>query len=148
MSVIELEMGPAREPLKCNCCGTVIESTHGFIYRDDEPFAVYQASWCEGHFEDQVNARIEIGGDWGNPATRPNHAFFGVLIFRTPEETGFSMLQPEESQWCEPEIAAEFLSRSAALAHPLKSEIFHIAEHIARDDHRIKTFLKEHSIDA
>lgn len=146
MSVIEIEMGPARESHECDCCGTVIESTHGSIYRDNDAYAVYEASWCEGHAEAQVNARIEIGGDWGDETSRPNHAFFGVLIFRTSTHNGFSMLEPEESQWISPDSEKDFLTREAALAHPLKSEIFHIAEHVAKEDGRIKAFLDAHPI--
>ncbi len=148
MSTISLEMGEARKPCVCECCGIPIETTHGFIYRNDDAFAVYQAAWCEGHPENQVNSRIEVGGDWGNAADRPKHAFFGVLIFQKLEETAFSFLEPEESQWFSPETANAFLSRAAALAHPLKDEIFHIAEHMARDDARIRAFLDGNPIDA
>jgi hypothetical protein len=148
MSTIEIEMGEPRHPRKCECCGATIESTHGFIYRDDWAFAVYQAAWCEGHPQDQVNARIEIGGDWGDSANRPKHEYFALRIFRAPRETGFSFLEPKESMWMNNEKASEFLTRGAALAHPLKSEILHIAEHVANDDTRIKAFLDRHEIDA
>lgn len=148
MSTIKIEIGNPRTPRKCECCGATIQSSHGFVYRDDWAFAVYQAAWCDGHPQDQVNARIEVGGDWGNPDNRPNHEYFGIRIFRTPRETAFGFIGPEESMWVSDEEAPRFLSREAALAHPLKSEIFHIAEHLASDDTRIKDFLDRNEIDA
>ena len=148
MGIISLEIGEARQPTVCECCGAAIESTHGFIYRDDDAFAVYQAAWCIGHPENQVNARIEIGGDWGDRDSRPEHTFFGLLIFQTPDETKFSMIEADESMWPPNGDEGQLLSRDAALSHPLKPEIFHIAEHIASEDVLIKTFLDEHQIDA
>ena len=147
MSTITLKMGKARKPLACECCGAPVQTTHGFVYRDSEAFAVYQAAWSEGHPENQVNARIEIGGEWGDPHARPEHVFFGLLIYRKPEELGFSMLEPDESMWLTEETEGRFLSRAAALSHPLRSDIFHIAEHVAVQDKRIKKFLENNEID-
>lgn len=97
--MLEIERGPARSPRQCPCCGGAVASTHGQIHRDGQPFALYQAAWSEAHPEDQVNARIEIGGDWGDASSRPAHVYFGLLIFRRPGRNGFSMLEPAESMW-------------------------------------------------
>lgn len=140
LSRITIELGDGQTAATCECCGRRAPSVVGFAYRDDDAYAVYYAGWTEGHESRGVMAIIGIG-DWSDDGTPEARRSFGLRMWEDDEGIKFTVLDPAESRYGENKFLGSMLSRAAALADPEVSEIFHIAEHIAQDDDRVRNAL-------
>jgi hypothetical protein len=139
---ITIEPGEAKEPTYCECCGNKTLTVHGFVYNNNDAYAVYFASWTIGHLERGVTMAIGLG-QWGEGAT-PNQRRSVSLECRTTEEQiQFAVIDPGQSPLGRTEFLGRMLPRDAALKDAEIKEFFHIAEHVVHDDPRISSFINE-----
>ena len=140
MSRIRIELGDGETAGICECCGRRSPSVVGFAYRDNDAYAVYYAGWTEGHESRGVAAIIGIG-DWDESAAPADRRSFGLRMWDDDEGTKFTVQDPSDSPYGTNTYLGQMLTRSAALTDPELSNIFHVAEHIALDDPRVRATL-------
>ncbi len=158
MPTYTLEQGESSEG-KCDCCGKTTKTIWGFISRKDSCCAVYYVSWTEGHRERGATFLISMG-DWQSEASEDRQSF-ALRLKMMPTGAAFMVVDATKTQWGRSELtelaaqenaaqdnAAEndllgvMLDRETALASPLKSDVFAIADLILDKDRRFKPFLK------
>ena len=142
MSTITIELGEQKEPTYCECCGNKNETVHGFVYNNNDAYAVYFASWTVSHLERGVTMAIGIG-EWGEEAIPTQRFSVGIECRTTKDQIQFAIIDPEQSPWGRTEFLGRMLSREAALNHSSIKDIFNIAEHVVHDDTRISSFINE-----
>ena len=140
MSHITLELGDGETAATCECCGRRAPSVVGFVYRDGDAYAVYYAGWTEGHEANGVQLIVGVG-EWGDESTPADRRSFGLRCWVAGDELRFEVQEPGASRYGENDFLGAMLSRSAALADPEIAEVFHVAEHIAEDDPRVRAAL-------
>ena len=143
---LQLEAGEADRPTRCDCCGRVSRTVHGFIYKDGDAYAVYYAGWSEGHPDRGVTMAIAVG-EWTDDSTTSDRVSVGIESRSTASEIQFSVLEPEQSPWGHTELLGAMLARPKALAHPVLPEIFEVAEYVVAHDERVASFLDRLSTD-
>jgi hypothetical protein len=141
MPKITIELGEERELSHCECCGNVTRSVHGFLYKDNDAYAVYFASWTDNHKERVVTIAIGLG-EWGDNATEEDRFSVGLNAWSVAEQKNFAVIEPSDSPWGATKFIGRMMSRDSVLASPEKEEFFHVAEHIVNDDPRIKLVLE------
>lgn len=141
-SVLTLELGPEDPPTKCVCCGKTSRIVHGFVYRNGDAYSVYYAGWSEGHPDRGVTMAIAIG-EWAEGSSASERVSMGLEARATETQIQFTVLNPEQSPWHKMDLLGEMLSREQALKHPALKEIFEVAEHVVRDDARVKTVFEQ-----
>lgn len=138
---LQLEAGESDRPTRCECCGRVSRTVHGFVYKDGDAYAIYYAGWSEGHPERGVTMAVAVG-EWDDDSDNSDRVSVGLEARATESEIQFAVLEPEQSPWAQTDLLGAMCSRSAALAHPVLKEIFEIAEHVVSHDERIADFLE------
>jgi hypothetical protein len=58
-----------------------------------------------------------------------------------PSTVDFMIINPTESPWGDTPLLGKMLGREQALAHSALKEVLHVAEHIVREDPRVRHFL-------
>src|SRR4030042_2199548 len=122
--MITLELGAAKEPVVCPCCGTLCEVFYGFVYKDGDAYAVYHAMFSKDHPEKVVTMAVEFG-NWDENATRNNRYAIGMDARVTEKEIQFAFLEPGQSPWGGSSTMGRMLSRKEALVHSNREEFFH-----------------------
>ena len=140
MTKITIEPGEAKEPTYCECCGNKTETVHGFVYNNNDAFAVYFASWTIGHSSKAVTIAIGLG-DWGEGATPKQRHSIGLECRTTEDQIQFAVIDPEQSPWGRTEFIGRMLPRQEALKDSAIKKFFHIAEHVIHDDPRISSYI-------
>lgn len=137
---LRLELGESGDSKPCTCCGAASRTVHGFVYRDDDAYAVYYGGWSEGHPGRGVTLAIAVG-EWSEGSGPRDRVSIGVLAKPTPSSVDFTVLDSSESPWAETPLLGKMLDRDRARAHPALKEVLHVAEHVVRDDSRVRGFL-------
>ncbi len=140
MSMLKLELGESGEAAPCECCDARSRTAHGFVYRDDDAYAVYYAGWSDGHPGRGVTLAIAVG-EWTEGSSPSDRVSIGILAMPTPSSVDFKVMSPADSPWGDTPLLGKMLGREHALAHPALKEAMHVAEHIVRDDARVRRFL-------
>jgi hypothetical protein len=140
MSEISIEIGENKKASLCHCCGQAGCSGHGFIYKDASAYGVYYAAWAPQHLDRGVTLAICVG-DWDDDAPADARTCAGLEAYEGEGEVLFRSIGPEASPWPSSELLGPMLSRSAALAHPLKSEFLVLAEEVVRAHVAVAEFL-------
>ena len=144
MSTLQLEVGEFGDAAPCACCNARSRTAHGFVYRDGDAYAVYYAGWSDGHPGRGVSLAIAVG-EWTEGTSPADRVSIGMIARPTPSSVNFTVLSPAESPWGDTPLLGKMIEREQALAHPALKGVMHVAEHIVRDDARVRSFL--HSID-
>lgn len=139
MGRITIELGDGSTSGTCACCGAQAPSVVGFVHEDGDARAVYYAGWVEGH-DGPVSLIIGIG-DWDEAATAHDRRSFGLRCWADDDEIRFEVQEPAASRYGEVAYLGPMLPRGAALADPEIADVFHVAEHIVRDDPRVRAAL-------
>ena len=154
MPKFTLEQGESDEGL-CECCGKTTKTIWGFIHRNNKCRAVYYVSWTMEHREQGATFLVCMG-DWEaeEPADRQS---FALRLKMMPSGAAFMVVDAVKTQWAkkdaeqnetaegetpQKDILGVMLDRETALASPLKTDVFAIADLILDQDKRIKPFLK------
>jgi hypothetical protein len=130
--MIEIEF---EEPMvkKCDCCGQEIVTLTRFVYNDGEAFTVYYANFTRGH-EDKVVTGIIGIGEWGDNAEPIDRLAFPFRIWTNETNYQVGLIDAKESLWSDVTFLGQILNRDEALNHEWVSDVFHITDHIVKDD--------------
>ena len=145
MTTLRLETADENNATQCACCGARSRSVHGFVYRDDDAYAVYYAGWSDGHPGRGVSIAIAVG-EWSEGSSSADRTSVGIRAKPTRNSVEFTVLSPNESPWGDTPLFGKMMERERALAHPKLKEVLHVVEHVVRGDARVRDFLD--SIDA
>lgn len=121
----------------CECCQNRNTVLTRFIYKNDDAYGIYYASFSEGHAEKRVDAIISLG-DWGGDYPKaPNRVSFPFQVWPTNDEFHISLINAEDSPWKHVDLLGTILGRQQALSHKWVKEIFYITDQILLEDKEI-----------
>jgi hypothetical protein len=122
---------------RCACCGKTTVRLTRFVYKDDDAFAVYYASFTPDHDERWVSGLIGLGV-WGDDEAGPEaRTAFPFQIFVKDDCFNVRMVDASESPWRDVTFLGRILDRNEALAHEWIEEVFHITDHMLEEDPEI-----------
>lgn len=125
---------------KCDCCGGVTTSLTRFVYEDGDAYAVYYARFGAGHEPRVVEAVVSLG-DWGEDAGPWDRVAFPFRLRATDAEYQVTVVDAAESPWEGVELLGRMLDRAEALQHERLEEVFHISDHMVREDIPLREYL-------
>jgi hypothetical protein len=140
MGDISIEPGGQAAPHVCPHCGNESHTVSGFVYCDGNAYAVYYAGWTLGHHE--VGMLIGIG-EWGEDARPDSRCSFGLIARSEKSNVVFMVVGPDNSPLGEMKFMGHLLPRDEALSHPEIQDVYHVAEHIVRDDSRLSAVFND-----
>ena len=138
MGEVSIELGGQAAPHLCPHCGNESHNVWGFVYSGGNAYAVYYAGWTLGHGD--VGMLIGLG-DWGEGAGPDSRYSFGLLARSQESNIVFMVVGPDASPLGEVKFIGHLLPRQEALSHPEIQDVYHVAEHIVRDDSRVAAAL-------
>lgn len=131
MANYDVEVGKNKNASTCHCCGKKSCVGHGFVYKNDDAYAVYYAGWSDAHLDKKVSIALAIG-EWGDDSTIDDRTCFGIEASEGKNEILFRVIEPDESPWSNTDLLGPMLTRYQGLSHPLLKEVFVIAESVLR----------------
>ncbi len=136
-----LELGQEKPPSTCECCGNLLRSVHGFIYKSMDAYAVYLACWTEGHTESGVSLAIGLG-EWNDDAGPEQRTSVGLECRASNNQYLFSILEPMDSPWSKTKFIGQMMTREQTLKSELKDDFLAVAEFITLNDARLSRGLE------
>ena len=129
---LTLEIGREPRTAVCADCGGMTISSAGFVYRNGDPYGIYQASTYPSH--PSLKAQLGIGvGSWaGEGAVADVSAF--IAVYDSGETIQFSFVDPSDSPWARGELYANQLTAETARTSPSRRDFLAIAELVVRQD--------------
>jgi hypothetical protein len=131
------------EPTKrvCECCGGMTTSLTRFVYEDGNARAVYYARFGDAHADRVVQGIVSLG-DWGEGSGPWDRLAFPLEIRNADRQFQVGLVDAAGSPWAGADLLGRILDRSEALAHDLVAEVFHITDHMVRDDQPLREYLE------
>jgi hypothetical protein len=125
---------------KCECCGGVSTSLTRFVYEDGNAYAIYYARFGLDHDPRVVEVVVSVG-EWGEDSGPWDRVAFSLRLRATEGEYQVTVVDAAESPWEGVELLGRILDRADALQHERLDEIFHITDHMVRDDVPLRDYL-------
>ncbi len=136
---LSIELGPAPQRDRCDCCGGPRSEIEGWVEADGDSYACYFGAYTTGH--GYLSLAVCFGGDDAGAEDR-----FAVLLRARArgDEFEFMVGGPDESPWeLDTESFGPLLGRDEALAHPRIREAYRVGEALVREDPRVNAWLAE-----
>jgi hypothetical protein len=124
----------------CECCGGVTISLTRFVYEDGDAYAVYYARFVMNHVPRVVEAVVSIG-EWGEDSGPWDRVAFPFRVRAAETEYQVTVVDAAQSPWVGVEVLGRMLDRAEALEHERLQDVFHISDHMVRDDHPLRDYL-------
>lgn len=124
----------------CDCCGGITTSLTRFVYDDGDAYAIYYARFGAGHEPRVVEAVVSIG-EWGEGSGPWDRLAFPLRVRAAETEYQVTIVDAAESPWAGVELLGRRLDRAEALEHERLKEVFHISDHMVRDDRPLRDYL-------
>jgi hypothetical protein len=137
--MIEIEFEPPSVST-CECCGKDTVRLTRFVTRNGDAYAVYYLQYTAGHDPDHMTGLIGLG-EWGESGTPADRLAFPFRLWATEDSYNVGLTDAVESPWSDSSFLGRLLDRNEALAHPWCKEVFHLTDHITRDDPEAAAFL-------
>jgi hypothetical protein len=125
---------------KCECCGGVTTSLTRFVYEDGDAYAIYYARFGVTHDPRVVEAVVSVG-EWGEGSGPWGRLAFPLRLRAAETEYQVTVVDADESPWQGVELLGRMLDRSEALGHERLKDVFHISDHMVRDDAALRDYL-------
>jgi hypothetical protein len=126
--------------MKCECCGGITKSLTRFVYEDGDAYAIYYARFGVAHEPRVVEAVVSLG-EWGEGSGPWDRLAFPFRLRATESEYQVTVVDPGESPWQGVTLLGRMLDRAEALQHEQLKEVFHISDHMVRDDQLLRDYL-------
>ena len=123
----------------CDCCGGATTSLTRFVTRDGDAFAVYFAKFSNNHPEGWVSVLVGLG-DWSEDTDSSQRTAFAFRIWTTDTNYQVGLVDADEDDW-QTEFLGRKLTRTEALDHPLRLEVFKLSDHIVECDQTVISYL-------
>jgi len=124
----------------CGCCGNTTVRLTRFVCENDSAFAVYYIRFTKEHDDKDILGLISLG-EWGTDEIPENRASFLFKLWLDNKKWNVSILDGEKSPW-NSEILGKILQRKEALHHPWIKDVFHITDHIVKEDQELIKYFK------
>jgi len=124
----------------CDHCGEANLSVHGFVYRDENAYALYFAQLYTAHPDKLVCLAIGVG-DWGEESSPRDRTSVSLFVRPTESEFQMTLTDREASPWRNSSLLGTMMNRADALTSPLKDVLFEIADRVVAEDPRIRSYL-------
>ena len=138
--MLSIEVDPPKQTV-CPCCGGTTTNLVGFVYRDGDAYAIYYAAFARNHPERALQALVGLG-DWSEGVGPERRVAFALRIWSASDQYNVEVLDAPNSMWKDTQLLGRLLTRTEALDHEWKDEVFHIADHMATDDREVRWFLE------
>lgn len=126
--------------VKCDCCGGITTSLTRFVHEDGDAYAIYYARFGVTHDPRVVDAVVSIG-EWGEGSEPWDRVAFALRLRSAESEYQVTVVDAAESPWNGVELLGRILDRREALEHERLKEVFHISDHMVRDDRPVREYL-------
>ncbi len=126
----------------CECCGANTTRLTRFVYEDEAAYAVYFAALGKSHPE--VKAVVSVG-TWGDGSSPGDRVAFPMVLWQNADNHAVTLVDRADSPWKDVELIGTVLDRDVALNHPRKTDVYHLTDHIFREDPEIRAFFEEAS---
>ena len=140
MNHYKIEVGEDNQPSVCHCCDNESNTGHGFIYKNDDAYAVYYAGWSASHPDKVVSLAIAIG-EWDDNSTTDDRTCLGIEAYENLNSIDFRVINPNESPWPSTDLLGEMFDRDQALSNKNLDDFYNIAELIVRNHDGIRDYL-------
>ena len=139
-----LSIEPALEvqPRLCEHCGRSFSTVHGFLYRDNEAYAVYHVSLQREHPSTRADLALSLGR-WHEDAAAEERKRIGVRIWPEGDELKMHINDVVESTWGDSPAFGTMLDRDEVLGSQLEDEALRAAEFIVSGDSRVRDHLED-----
>lgn len=120
----------------CECCGNKTTKLVRYILQDNNPFALYMATYTKGHKRKLVELIVGLGS-WSEDSTPAERTAFTLQIWENNNEWAISLTNAEDSTWGHVTFLGQILSREAALHHPWVQDVYKITNHVLSQDNAV-----------
>ena len=124
----------------CECCGGVTTTLTRFVYEDGDAYAIYYARFGVTHEPRVVDAVVSIG-DWGEESEPWDRVAIAFSLRAGETEYRVTVVDAAESPWQGKALLGRMLDRAEALEHERLAEVFHISDHMVREDIPLRDYL-------
>jgi hypothetical protein len=125
---------------RCECCGGVTTTLTRFVYQDGDAYAIYYARFGTTHRPRVADAVVSIG-EWGEDSGPWDRVAFAFRLSAVETEYRVTVVDAAESPWQGKELLGRMLDRAEALEHERLAEVFHISDHMVREDIPLRDYL-------
>lgn len=128
----------------CGHCGAPYESVIGVIYEDDDAIAIYRADIFDRFHRDpepRVSLSIAVG-EWQDGTDRSDRCSAAIEAWAEGARVRMAFSDRAGSPWQDLEVVSWQLTSKEAEASPLKDAFLRLADHVARNDRRLRKALK------
>jgi hypothetical protein len=115
-----------------------------FVYNGGDAHAVYYAAYTDGHPERELSGLLGLG-EWGEDGSPSDRVAFPFLIWADQENFNVTLVDATESPWSHVTLLGRIVDRAEALEHRWIKDVFHITDHMVRDDKVIADFFAKPS---
>ena len=128
----------------CGHCGAPYESVIGVIYEDDDAIAIYRADIFDRfHREPEPRVALSIAvGEWQDGTDRSDRCSAAIEAWAEGARVRMAFSDRAGSPWQDLEVVSWQLTSKEAAASPLKDAFLRLADHVARNDRRLRKALK------
>lgn len=140
MSNYFIELGEDSTTSVCKCCNEKSCTGHGFVYKNNDAFAVYYVAWSKAHYPKKVTFALAIGL-WDEQSTSKDRTCIGFEAYESESDILFRVIEPDESPWPKTDLMGEMLEKSEAMGSSLLQEAFVIAEEVVRNHPSVNAYL-------
>jgi hypothetical protein len=125
---------------RCECCGGITTALTRFVYEDGDAHAIYYARFGVTHEPRVVEAVVSIG-EWGEGSGPWDRVAFALRLRAAESEYQVTVVDADDSPWQGVQLLGRMLDRAEALQHERLGEVFHISDHMVRDDIPLRDYL-------
>jgi hypothetical protein len=125
---------------RCDCCGGLTTSLTRLVYADGDAYAIYYARFGVAHEPRVVDAVVSIGA-WGDGSVPWDRVAFALRLRSAAGEYQVMVVDAAESPWHGVALLGRMLDRAEALRHERLAEVFHVSDHMVRDDVPLRDYL-------
>jgi hypothetical protein len=139
---VALSIEPALEIQQkvCSDCGRPFSTVHGFLYEDDDAYAVYHALLQREHPSTQVALALSFGS-WADDVTGDTRFRVGVRVWPEVDELRMRIEDPDQSPWDDSDVFGRMVERKAVVDGALREEVLRSAEFVVAHDQRVQAHL-------
>ncbi|MAU01635.1 MAG: hypothetical protein CL608_31240 [Anaerolineaceae bacterium] len=120
----------------CECCGNKTTKLVRYVLQNDNPFALYMATYAEGHERKLVELIVGLGS-WNEDSSPSERTAFTLQIWENRDEWAVSLTNADDSTWGHVTFLGQVLDREEALQHPWINDVYKITDHILSEDKAI-----------
>ena len=127
----------------CAKCGAPYESVIGVMYEDEDAIAIYRADIFD-RFHQDPEPRVVLSiavGEWQDGTDRADRCSAAIEAWAEGERVRMAFSDRAGSPWQDLEVVSWQLTSKEAAASPLRVAFLRLADHVARNDRRLRRAL-------